>query len=349
MKTGQCRCGNRIYFNNVRCVACNATLGRCGCCDRLASFNQSARGIHCDGCQATVRPCKNRDQQACNSMLDGHGLCRWCEFTTQIPDLTSPSNVRRWSELEAAKRRLLLQLEDLQFPPFVADTQSTHPLSFQFLEDSVAADGTHRQVTTGHFEGLITINLAEADSVHRERTRVQLGEPQRTVIGHMRHEIGHYIDWSWATRIDRAGYLRLFGDPASVDYAEAMDRHYRDGAPNDWANNHVSAYATMHPWEDFAETVNAYLDIMAIAATANDQGRSQFDLSGSADASSLVHSVLDIVVEVSEYNLDLGLQPLFPERLPPPVIKKLAYVHSLRDRRQMDLAESARHQATLPS
>ncbi len=265
-------------------------------------------------------------------MFDGDGLCRWCEFTMKIPNLSNPWNIQRWSELEAAKRRLLLQLEELNLPPFVANTQNTHPLSFQFLQNTLDADGLQQKVMTGHLEGLVTINLDEADSVHRELTRVQLGEPQRTLIGHMRHEIGHYIDWAWAVRVDREGYHQLFGDPSVVDYQEAMDRYYNQGAPGNWAENFVSRYATMHPYEDFAETVNVYLDIMAIAATAEDQGRSHFDLSPSADTSQLVQSVLDIVVEVSEYNFDIGLQPLLPERLPPPVIAKLAYVNSLRGR-----------------
>jgi hypothetical protein len=202
-------------------------------------------------------------------------------------------------------------------PPFVDDVQQTHPLCFAFQEDYVDPQGNPVRITTGHKDGLITLNLVEADSVHRELQRVQLGEPQRTLIGHLRHEAGHYIDWSWATRTARPEYLNLFGDPTAMDYNQALQRHYEQGPPADWESGYVSAYATMHPWEDFAETVNAYLDILAIAITAHDLGRSELDVSPAADADQLVDAVLEIVVEASEYNFDLGLLPLLPERFSP--------------------------------
>lgn len=257
-------------------------------------------------------------------------LCQWCQFTTNIPDLSIPKNTTRWGRLESAKRRLLLQLTDLTLPPFIDDLQQTHPLSFRFLSDTTDEQGKPVKTITGHADGVITINLVEADSVHRERARVNLGEPQRTLIGHVRHEVGHYIDWAWAMPTNPKGYRQLFGDPQAIDYSDAMQKHYDNGPPDDWAEQHVSAYATMHPWEDFAETVNAYLDVMAIAVTANDQGRSDFDLTPEADAEKLVVGVLGIVIEVSEYNYDLGLKALMPEKLPPPVMRKLAYIHSLR-------------------
>lgn len=331
MKTGQCRCGNRIFFNNFACLACRATLGRCDGCGSLASFRIRAEKACCDACQRTLQPCGNRPYQACNTFTHHHPLCRWCQFTTDIPDLSQPANVRHWALMEAAKRRLLLQLEDLALPPFVNDLQQSHPLSFRFLADTHDSAGNRDRMITGHADGTITINLAEADSVHRERTRVHLGEPQRTLIGHLRHEIGHYIEWAWAWPRAPEGYRALFGDPTATDYGEAMQRYYEHPPPADWHAQHVSAYATMHPQEDFAETVNAYLDLMAIATTANDQGRGGFDLTPTAAAEPLVQSILRIVVEVSEYNLDLGLQPLLPERLPPPVIEKLSYVHGLRN------------------
>ncbi len=176
------------------------------------------------------------------------------------------------------------------------------------------------------------INLAEVDSVHRERLRVQLNEPHRTLIGHMRHEIGHYIDWSWASRVAAAAYHQLFGDPGVTDYGESMREYYDHGPPADWAENYVSAYATMHPWEDFAETVNVYLDIMAIATTANDIADRKMDLTPAASPQQLVAKVLEIVIEVSEYNFDLGLMPLLPECLSQAVMDKLAFVHRLRSR-----------------
>lgn len=258
------------------------------------------------------------------------GICRWCELTTVIPDLSAPKNLARWSALEAAKRRLLIALEQLHLPPYVAGVAQRYPLTFQFLAPTVNADGTVAPVSTGHAEGLITINVEEADSDRREATRLALREPQRTLIGHMRHEIGHYLDWCYASKVDFTGYVELFGDPAAVDYEQAKQRHYSQGAPSDWPAHFVSAYASMHPWEDFAETVNAYLDMMAIAETANDQGLVIINTAATADMATIVAEVLRVAISISEFNSDLGLQLLLPEQLPPPTIAKLAYVHRLR-------------------
>ncbi|TWU58260.1 putative zinc-binding metallopeptidase [Rubripirellula reticaptiva] len=331
MKTGSCRCGNRIFFNNTLCLSCRATVGRCVPCGALTSFTARNDSSACDACGTAAFPCRNQRYRVCHSFITApNELCRWCKFTKVIPSLNRPNSVARWAAMESAKRRLLVQLDQLGLPPFIDKLIETHPLAFEFREDSVDMNGQQQKVTTGHESGLVTINLAEADSVHRERLRVQLGEPQRTLIGHMRHEVGHYIDWAWASRIARDEYQRLFGEPNSVDYGQAMCRHYEQGPPADWSTRHVSAYATMHPWEDFAETVNVYLDIMAIATTANEIGGRSLDLSPTADPSQLVAGVLEIVVEVSEYNFDLGLAPLLPEKLHTAVLEKLAYVHCLR-------------------
>ncbi|TWT52364.1 putative zinc-binding metallopeptidase [Allorhodopirellula solitaria] len=331
MKTGTCRCGRRIFFNNHSCLACEAILGRCDECRSLTSFTSHGEHAECDVCHTSVHACENQNFHVCRSYVsDADKLCQWCQFTAVTPDTSIPQQVSQWATMESAKRRLLLELHRLSLPPYVDNLTESHPLSFLFLADTVDEQGNEKRIITGHDQGVITINLAEADSVHRERTRVELGEPQRTLIGHMRHEVGHYIDWAWAMQVDPEGYHALFGDPQAIDYSQAMDHHYQNGAPENWAENHVSAYATMHPWEDFAETANLYLDIMAIATTANDQDRAHFDLSPQADMPKLVNEILQIVVEASEYNCDLGLAPLLPEQLPPAVIEKLAYVHSLR-------------------
>lgn len=331
MKTGLCRCESRIFFGNSRCLACGATVGRCDRCKTLTSLTETDDALDCDECQSTMHRCSNHGDRVCNAFSSEPGtLCRWCRFTIEIPDLRLSTNVDRWALLEFAKRRLLLDLEDLGLPPYRGDLQSSYPLRFKFIADARGADGAVEPVMTGHDSGVITINLREADSVQRERMRVELGEPQRTLIGHLRHEVGHYIDWSLADRFAADESHRHFGDPASIDYTQAMQDYYERGAPAGWEQHFVSRYATMHPWEDFAETANAYLDIMAIAATANDQGLSRIDLSPGADSDEIVLSVLEIVVAVSEFNSDLGLSPLLPEKLPRPVMRKLSFIHSLR-------------------
>jgi hypothetical protein len=334
MKTSRCRCNNRIYFNNSVCVGCNAVLGRCTKCGKLSSFSPpaSSNGLRCDQCDSVVYRCSNQNYGVCNSFnVIPNSICRWCAFTTVIPDLNLPDSKRRWAALETAKRQLLIQLEQLGLPPFASNLLSNNPLTFEFLTDTTDSLGNLRRVTTGHEDGRIVINVLEADSVQRESLRIRLGEPQRTLIGHMRHEIGHYIDWGFASRMALHEYHKLFGDPLAIDYELSMQTHYAHGAPANWPTSFVSQYATMHPWEDFAETVNVYLDIMAIASTANDQGRAKFDLSPKADVQALVREVLKIVIEVSEYNFDLGLQPLLPEKLSAAALDKLSYVHALRD------------------
>ncbi|MCB9875682.1 MAG: putative zinc-binding metallopeptidase [Planctomycetaceae bacterium] len=259
------------------------------------------------------------------------GACQWCLFTSKLPNLTSADNVRRGSALEQAKRQLLLQLAELGLPPYVDGVQESFPLRFEFLQDEIDEAGNTAPVFTGHANGVITINVSEADSVHREQLRVSLGEPQRTLIGHMRHEIGHYLQWCYVDRVAPDLCNKLFGDPASLDYEAAKERYYKDGPTPNWQNSFVSAYATMHPWEDFAETVNVYLDLAAIATTADDQGMGKIDTGPDADAEQLVRQTLEIAIAVSEFNFDLGLTHLLPEQLSPQVIEKVAFVHSLRN------------------
>lgn len=356
MKTAFCKCGNRLFFNNHSCLACGRSVGRCNACRKLSSFTLvtasaastsvpptaagasagAADGVdvyQCDqpGCIQAVVPCANRIQAACTSFVtSGAGeLCEWCQFTTLIPDLDDPQNVRRWGALETAKRRLLAELEQLKLPPYIEGLTDAYPLSFQFAAPTIV-NGVKQVAITGHADGVITINAEEADSDRREATRVALGEPQRTLIGHMRHEIGHYIDWSYAWQVKRQAYVGLFGDPMAIDYEQAKQRHYSRGAPADWHGKFVSAYASMHPWEDFAETVNAYLDLMAIAETARDQKLVDIDVSPAAEVSRIIQQTLPMAVAISEFNTDLGLQPLLPEQLSPAAVTKLNFVHSLR-------------------
>src|SRR5437868_9942335 len=121
---------------------------------------------------------------------------------------------------------------------------------------------------TGHKDGIVTMKVEEADDVTRVRVRTQMREPYRTLLGHFRHETGHYY---WDRLIANSDWLEpfrgLFGDERA-SYAEALDRHYQQGAPLDWQPQYVSAYATMHPWEDWAETWAHYLHMMDAVDTA---------------------------------------------------------------------------------
>lgn len=252
------------------------------------------------------------------------GLCSRCRFTVGIPDVTLQENVDRWRVLEVGKRRLLFELQELGFSrDFLHGVDGGPPLTFRF-----AADTPEERVMTGHADGRITINLDEADSVHREITRQDFGEPQRTVIGHFRHEIGHYL-WLRLVHGDAADEARrLFGDPDSPPYAEALERHHRNGPPAGWQGWAISGYATAHPWEDFAETSAYYLDTRAIYDTATRQGLAM-GVVAERDFDELMRVHSDLAIKLNEINRTMGLVDLVPEVVSVPVMEKLEFIHRL--------------------
>lgn len=276
-----------------------------------------------------MKQCVNTSASVCNSWVLGSGsLCELCSFTECRPDLNKPGNNQRWIHLERAKQRLLIQLRELAFPPFHDMLRGEFPLTFKFLEDQIDLSGNVVHYYTGHDKGVITINVIEADSVVREQARVSLQEPLRTVIGHMRHEIGHYFDFSLASRQYADEYAEIFGDPHGIDYEAAKNRYYEAGASSDWENAFVSPYASMHPWEDFAETTRCYLELTALLITATDQGVINFQTMESIEL--IVEHGLDISVRASEYSRDLGLPALLHESINQAVVKKLGFIHKLR-------------------
>src|ERR1700760_665981 len=204
--------------------------------------------------------CTNADRDACNGLIpegqDG-GFCVACRHNGTVPDLSTPSNLVGWRDLEIAKHRLFYSLLRWRLPLRTRSEEPKHGLIFNFLADTLAS-----KVMTGHENGVITIALAEADEIERERRRVEMGEPYRTLLGHFRHEVGHHY-WDLLVRdgSELEACRLLFGDD-SRDYQLALEQHYRDGPPSDWQERYVSAYASVHPWEDFAETWAHYLHIV---------------------------------------------------------------------------------------
>src|SRR5947209_1859191 len=206
------------------------------------------------------RQCSNATQyQVCNWLVpedSPNRLCEACALNQVIPDLNVPGNQERWHKLEVAKRRVLYSLKDLGIPPGPTAVRKKAPgLTFSFLADA----GPGSKVMTGHNNGVITINIAEADDAAREQRRVSLNEAYRTLLGHLRHEVAHYY---WLLLIQGSPHLdvccKLFGDPSS-DYAAALKTYYQNGPPADWRQHFISAYASAHPAEDWAETFAHYL------------------------------------------------------------------------------------------
>jgi hypothetical protein len=344
MRSFQCRCSNRVFFENNLCVACNSTLGWCPSCSSMSAIDPQGNDQYRCGntrCGALLAKCGNyANHNVCNrcTLVDNTGtaaeLCDYCRFNDTIPDLTVPENWEMWLRLETAKRRLLYTLDLLRLPYGNASDGAQPPLSFDFKGDVVTksrwwwAMGKEERVFTGHAGGKITINIREADHVEREKARIAFEESHRTIIGHFRHEIGHYY---WEMLVPgqcEAAFIDLFGDH-NLLYTEAMQTHYNNGPPEGWRRNYISAYATMHPWEDFAETFATYLDIVSVLDTAMNMGIGDGLNPCTADIEEMLKRYSQLGVVLNEMNRAMGLIDLAPDILAGPIENKLAFIHHL--------------------
>jgi hypothetical protein len=341
-------CGQIVYFENVQCTHCGhvlayladrATLTALGPIDGAVGLF-TALGPKADGTR--YRPCGNQiDHAACNWAIpeaDGHRFCRACRLNELIPNLSDPKAKDEWLKLERAKRRLIYTLLALELP---VEPRAEQPrgLGFAFKQDLPGEE----KVMIGHDLGLITINIAEADSPFREKTRVELGETYRTLLGHFRHEIGHYY---WDRLVADSAFLeefrRLFGDERA-SYDDAVAVHYRDGAPRDWRNNFVSSYASMHPWEDWAESWAHYLHMVDTLDTARNLGLNVRSKAARGDAKvevaaprvdfadfdELSRAWTPLTLALNSLNRSMGLPDLYPFVLPEPALRKIRFVHEI--------------------
>ncbi|MFG6667022.1 putative zinc-binding metallopeptidase [Halomonas sp. HNIBRBA4712] len=347
MQTFSCRCGNPLFFENTHCVACDFEVGWCPSCHAIVALEPLESGQYrCSaaGCEAPLVKCHNYAvENVCNRMVaadhapapggtEPAPLCDCCCHNDVIPDLGVEGNRERWAALEAAKRRLFYTLDLLKLPHGAPGDDTPLPLTFSFMADALPDQGLWRsvgqqKVYTGHAEGHITINVKEADTVERERLRVDMNESHRTLIGHFRHEVGHYY-WDLLVKgQDEEACKAVFGDHENPTYSEALEQYYQQGAPQDWAERHISAYATMHAWEDFAESFAFYLDMVSVLDTAQHMGVTHTEYDGSLE--SLVQAFHQVGLAVNELNRDMGLLDLAPSVLAPPVHAKLEYLHEL--------------------
>ena len=253
-------------------------------------------------------------------------LCQACELNNVIPDLSQPENRQRWLEVEKAKRRLIYGLNRLGLPVLAKSRDAERGLSFDIKQDS----GEER-VLTGHSDGLITLNVGEADAAEREKMRVAMKERYRTLLGHFRHEVGHYF-WD---RLVRDGqqlepFRALFGDERA-NYAEALRQHYARPADDDYAATFISHYAAAHPWEDFAETFAHYQHMTDTLETAT-----EFGFASSAGAlpefEPLMTEWYRLTVALNSLNRSMGLLDAYPFAISDVVAAKLRFVHDLVQR-----------------
>jgi hypothetical protein len=259
-----------------------------------------------------------------------------------IPDLSIADNLANWQKIEIAKHRMFYSLLRFKLPTPTKAEAPEAGLAFDFLAELPQPNAP--RVMTGHDNGLITLALAEADDALREQNRVAMHEPYRTLIGHFRHEIGHYY---WDRLVRDGGQLdacrQLFGDD-SQDYGLALQNHYANGAPADWQANFVSQYATSHPWEDFAETWAHYLHIVDTLEIARAFGLSthprltkgeeldssvDFDPYRAAEIGQLIDSWLPLSLALNSLNRAMGQPDLYPFVLSVPAIEKLGFIHRL--------------------
>jgi len=345
MKLFQCQnCGQELYFENTRCESCGLSLG-------YLPDREMITALKPDNSVSTAeqtlwraladtklyRYCANAAYGVCNWLVPAaapDSFCAACRHNRMIPDLSRAENLGKWRALEVAKHRLFYTLFQLRLP---VETQAESPagLSFEFLADVVPWGSW---VMTGHADGVITINLAEADDVERERRRHQMSEPYRTLLGHFRHEIGHYY---WDRLIADTPHLeefrRIFGDERR-DYTAALQDYYAQGARADWSEHFISAYASSHPWEDFAETWAHYFHMIDTLETARVAGLAVrpkppqspgavFDFHPrDTDVEYLVEAWRALAFAVNSLNRSMGLRDLYPFVLGPAAVAKLTFV-----------------------
>jgi hypothetical protein len=348
MKLFRCQvCDNIIYFENRTCGRCGHRLGYVPELEIMAALEPAGGDAWTPlaGDGGPRRFCANADHDVCNWLTAGGGcerLCVACRHNDTIPNISLPSHLAAWRDIELAKHRLFYSLLRWKLPLATRAEDPSHGLAFEFLADPPQPSGP--RVMTGHDDGVVTIALAEADSAEMEKRRAELAEPYRSLLGHFRHEVGHHY---WDLLVRDGGKLEqcraAFGDD-SQDYEAALRRHYAQGAPPDWPQRFVSAYATSHPWEDFAETWAHYLHIVDTLETASAFGlrikppvdkdgahsaRLDFDPYVAGGVDEIIDAWAPFVVAMNSVNRAMGRPDLYPFVIAPAVVEKLRFIHEL--------------------
>jgi hypothetical protein len=351
-----CRCGRPVYFRNSLCLGCKAPLGfepeslQVRAIKPVAGANTwrvDGGEDKADGDATEWRRCENFESPAgCNWLVradDEETLCRSCRLNRTIPNLDDPNNREWWRRIENAKRRLVSQLLSLKLPVVSKESEDAERgLMFDFLR----SPGEGPRVLTGHDNGLITLNIEEADDSVRERTRNEMREPYRTLLGHLRHEVGHYYwDRLVAGTPQLEKFRALFGDERE-DYAAALKRNYEQGPPADWANQHITSYASVHPWEDWAETWAHYLHVVDSLDTALRFGLQGEDVElevepfvvedlydPEADDAErvilLINSWVRLTNVLNELARSMGQQDFYPFVMSRPVLRKMHFIQMI--------------------
>ncbi|MFO7825554.1 MAG: putative zinc-binding metallopeptidase [Cyclobacterium sp.] len=345
MKLFQCKhCLKPAYFENTKCSHCGTLLGfDPEKLDLVALFEQGGRAPLIDSAGNPFRYCLNRQHEGCNwliPMASTDRYCQACVLNQIIPDLSNPAYKKRWQTIENAKHRLLYAIMRWNLPFSSKALNPASGLGFEFK-----AAGENEPVITGHASGVITMNIAEADDVERAMAKKQMDEVYRTVLGHFRHEIGHYF---WDILIsgsdNLSGFRDLFGDERA-SYQLALEKHYQKSGSNGWQENYISAYASAHPWEDWAETWAHYLHIVDTLETAYSFGLTLAprlstgvplmsssitkDAYCCSDFEQIIDQWIPLSLALNSLNRSMGLQDSYPFVINPEVKLKLTFVHQV--------------------
>jgi len=325
MKSFECACGARVFFENVSCLTCGKELGFIPELQTLSAIEPGSNGAYSAYAnpQHFYKKCDNYAvHNACNWLVPAASegnFCRACQLSRVIPSLSSEENRVKWVRLEAAKRRLVYTIDQLALPLTSKFADAEHGLAFDFK----AATGGDI-VLTGHEDGIVTLALSEADPVVREKTRVAMREPYRSLLGHFRHESGHYyFNVLLQSEQQLAAFRELFGDERQ-DYSLALEKHYSSEKGSEVPDDFVSHYATAHPWEDWAETWAHYLHMVDTLETAQ-----SFGVIGRVPAGfdKMLEAWLELTVILNSLNRSMGLADAYPFQIGTGVRRKLAFVH----------------------
>jgi len=305
---------------------------------KMLTFNPEGATLMSDREQIEYKYCKNKEHEVCNWLVeksDPQHYCRACQLNRTIPNLSAKKNFKKWRNLEIAKHRLVYQLQKIGLD-LPSKKNNAEGLCFDFVDRH-----NNPKLMTGHANGVITILLREADSVFREQTRLELLEPYRTLIGHLRHEVGHYF-WDRLVITDEkvlSEFRAIFGNEQH-NYSEALQQYYQNGANSNWQESYISKYATSHAWEDWAETWAHYLHIMDMVETAYffgihvnsanlQQAAVAFDPYIIDDFDVIVQTAVPLSFAVNNINRAMGVPEVYPFVIKQAVVDKMKFIHQL--------------------
>ena len=371
MKTFKCNCENQqiLFFESQSCLACHRVVGVDDTFNKVEPYDfDEESGYYYKASQSKVpyQKCDNhKTYHACNGMVNmdifvpvpnkDEVLCFACRFNETIPDLTIVKHIPLWKKMEVAKRRAIYTLKELNLPLENIVQNEESGLSFDFITDRDVEDHfvskleDQETVFTGHNNGHITINLAEADEVARSHTKIAMSEKYRTLLGHFRHELGHYY-FNKLILISKEKHelcKKYFGNDEE-DYSKALKKYYKKGAPKDWDKDFISEYATMHPYEDWAETWAHYMHIMDTLETAKNfnitgstTGKTQenenvgdlnlpqdsYFFSSQTSINTILDTWMDFAIILNSLNRSMGMNDAYPFVLTQAVRTKLSFIH----------------------